>query len=58
MLVLLRDKGQSLRIGDDIEITIVSFDDKRVKIGIKTPDDIQVYRKEIYPGPQNKDKDK
>lgn len=48
MLVLSRKKGESLMIGEDIEITILSVDSETVKIGIKAPKQIDVYRKEIY----------
>ena len=48
MLIITRKKGESLMIGDDIEIIISKIDDGSVKIGIKAPRDIQVLRKELY----------
>lgn len=48
MLVLTRKNGESIKIGDDIEITIVSAKNDQVKIGIKAPKNVEVYRKEIY----------
>ncbi|GAM11993.1 carbon storage regulator CsrA [Mesobacillus selenatarsenatis] len=47
MLVLSRKNGESIKIGDDIEITIISSKNDQVKIGIKAPKNIEVFRKEI-----------
>jgi carbon storage regulator len=48
MLVLTRKNGETIKIGDDIEITIISAKNDQVKIGIKAPKNVEVYRKEIY----------
>ena len=48
MLIITRKKGESLMIGDDIEITISKIEDGSVKIGIKAPKDINILRKELY----------
>ncbi|MDP4104072.1 MAG: carbon storage regulator CsrA [Bacillota bacterium] len=48
MLVLTRKNGESIKIGDDIEITIISGKNDQVKIGIKAPKDVEIFRKEIY----------
>jgi carbon storage regulator len=48
MLVLTRKNGESIKIGDDIEITIISAKNDQVKLGIKAPKNIEVFRKEIY----------
>ena len=48
MLVLTRNKDESIKIGDDIEITIVDVRGNKVRIGITAPKEIQVHRKEIY----------
>ncbi|MEW8956203.1 carbon storage regulator CsrA [Clostridium sp.] len=48
MLVLTRKKGESILIGDDIEITLVKVEDGAVKISIKAPRDVQILRKELY----------
>ncbi|MGV2939774.1 carbon storage regulator CsrA [Mesobacillus sp. LC4] len=48
MLVLTRKNGETIKIGDDIEITIVSAKNDQVKIGIKAPKNIEILRKEIY----------
>jgi carbon storage regulator len=47
MLVLTRHSGDSIVIGDDIEITIVEVQGDKVKIGINAPKSIIVLRKEL-----------
>ncbi|ORX24533.1 carbon storage regulator [Thermoanaerobacterium sp. PSU-2] len=47
MLILSRKTGQSLIIGDDVEIKIVSIDGDNVKIGISAPKNVTVVRKEL-----------
>ena len=48
MLVLTRRKGESINIGDNIKITVVSLSGDSVRIGIEASKDIPVYREEIY----------
>ncbi len=48
MLVLTRKTNQSIMIGDDIEISILSVAGEKVRIGIDAPRDIAVFRKEVY----------
>jgi carbon storage regulator len=48
MLVLTRKTGQKLIIGDNIEIIILETKGESVKIGIKAPRNITVYREEIF----------
>lgn len=48
MLVITRKKGESLMIGDDIEITISKIEDGSVKIGINAPKNVSILRKELY----------
>ena len=48
MLVLSRLPGQSIMIGDGIEITVVSVRPDKVRIGIRAPQGIPVHRKEIF----------
>ena len=48
MLVISRKKGESLLIGDDIEITVEKIDTSSVKISIKAPKEKVILRKEVY----------
>jgi carbon storage regulator len=48
MLVLTRKINESINIGQDIEIFVVEIKDDHVKIGIRAPKDVPVYRQEIY----------
>ena len=48
MLVLGRKLNESLMVGDDVEIIIVEIKGDQVKLGIKAPREIKIYRKEIY----------
>jgi carbon storage regulator len=48
MLVLSRQRDETIMIGDDIEITIVDIRGDKVRIGINAPRQIQVHRKEVY----------
>ena len=47
MLVLTRRTGETLRIGDAIEVTVMAVNGSQVRIGIKAPRDIVVDREEI-----------
>lgn len=47
MLVLSRNVGDSIRIGDDIKITILE-NAGQVRVGIDAPRDVSVHREEIY----------
>jgi carbon storage regulator len=48
MLVLTRKSNQSVMIGDDIEVTVLSIIGDKVRIGIQAPREIPVFRKEVY----------
>ncbi|MEG2017025.1 MAG: carbon storage regulator CsrA [Clostridium sp.] len=47
MLVINRKKGESILIGDDIEIKITKIEDGSVKIAISAPREVTILRKEI-----------
>lgn len=57
MLIITRKKGESLMIGDDIEIVVSKIDDGSVKIGIKAPKDVTILRKEIYEEVKNENRE-
>ncbi len=48
MLVLSRKEEQSIMIGDNVEIKILSIKGDTVKIGISAPPDLKIYRKEVF----------
>lgn len=48
MLALSRKKNEALIINNNVEITILEIKGDQVKIGIKAPKDVSVYRKELY----------
>jgi len=47
MLVITRKEGESIMIGDEIEIIVIEYKDNRARIGIKAPRDVPVDRREI-----------
>ena len=63
MLVLTRKSNQSIMIGDEIEVSVLSVMGEKVRIGIQAPQRVPVFRKEIYleihregtAGPESKD---
>ena len=48
MLVLTRRANQSIMIGDEVEITVLSVVGDKVRVGIQAPGSVPVFRKEIY----------
>lgn len=56
MLVLTRKTGESIIIGDDIELKIISVEGDQVKLGIDAPRSVKVYRSEIYRAIQEENK--
>ena len=48
MLVLTRKSNQSIMIGDEIEISVLSVMGDKVRIGIQAPRSVPVYRREVY----------
>jgi carbon storage regulator len=53
VLVLTRKSNQSIMIGDDIEVSVLSIMGEKVRIGIQAPRDIPVFRREVYLEIQN-----
>ena len=48
MLVLSRQRDETIMIGDDVEITVVDIRGDKVRLGINAPRHVQVHRKEVY----------
>lgn len=48
MLVLSRQRDESIFIGDNIKITIVDIRGDKVRLGIEAPSEIPVHRQEVY----------
>jgi carbon storage regulator len=53
VLVLTRKAGQTIQIGEDIEIIVISIKGEQVKLGINAPKNVEIHRKEIYVEIQN-----
>lgn len=48
MLVLSRKCNEAIQIGDDIEVEVISIEGDQVKLGIRAPKSVDIYRQEIY----------
>jgi len=48
MLILTRKAGQSIRIGDDIEISVIDIKGRQARIGIKAPRGMTIHREEVF----------
>jgi carbon storage regulator len=57
LLVITRKKGESILIGDDIEISISKIEDGSVKLAIKAPREMTILRKELYEEVQSENKE-
>jgi len=57
MLVLTRKSNQSIMIGDEIEISVLSVVGDKVRIGIQAPRSVPVYRREVYAAIQRERED-
>lgn len=57
MLALSRKKGDSIIVNENIEIVVIDIGKEQVKIGIKAPKDIPIYRKEVFEQITNENKE-
>ena len=48
MLILTRRVGETIRIGDDIEVVVLGVKGNQVRLGVTAPRDTEVHREEIY----------
>lgn len=48
MLILTRRMGESIRIGNDVTITVLGVKGSQIRIGVDAPREVEVHREEIY----------
>lgn len=56
MLVLTRKPGQTVMLGENIQVKVVSIDGDQVKLGIEAPRSLKIFRKELYEEIQKENK--
>lgn len=56
MLVLSRKKGETIHIGNEIEVKILAIEGEQVKLGIVAPKTVKVHRSEVYEAIQEQNK--
>jgi carbon storage regulator len=57
MLVLTRKPGQSIMIGDGVEVQVLSVAGEKVRLGIKAPRDVTIFRNEVYDRIEDEEQD-
>lgn len=57
MLALTRKRGESIMVGDNIEVVVLSITGEQVRLGIIAPKSISVHRKEIFEQIKNENKE-
>lgn len=58
MLILTRKVGETIVIGDDIRVSVLSVQGNQVRVGVAAPRDVVVHREEIYDRIQGEGKNK
>ena len=53
MLILTRRVGETLVIGDDVNVTVLGVRGNQVRLGVDAPKEVAVHREEIYQRIQN-----
>jgi len=48
MLILTRREGETIMIGDEVSVTVLSIKSNQVRIGINAPREVAVHRQELY----------
>lgn len=56
MLILARKKNESIKIGDNITVSVVEIKGDQVKLGIDAPDSVKIFRNEVYDAIQKENK--
>ncbi|ADF41895.1 MULTISPECIES: carbon storage regulator CsrA [Priestia] len=56
MLVLTRKLNETIKIGDEIEVTVLAVNGDQVKLGIQAPKSVDIHRQEIYEEIRNENK--
>ena len=56
MLVITRRRGDSVMVGEDVEITVVDIRGDQIRLGINAPRETPVHRKEVYEAIQREKK--
>ena len=57
MLVLSRERGETVNIGDEIEVTVIDIRGDKVRLGVNAPRHVAVHRKEVYEAIKRQQKD-
>ena len=57
MLVLTRKKGETIMIGDQIEVKVIAVDGDQVKLGVVAPKSVKVHRSEVFEAIQQQNKE-
>jgi len=48
MLILTRTPGESIKVGTDVTVTVLSVDRRQVRIGVAAPKNVEVHREEVF----------